>query len=106
MAVVLGGLHASPPADSAVVAAVAKDAEYHKGVQKLVDLWSKLNPVAREFIPSSAAVSSLSRKALSEDAPVFDYNSIGSWNRGGKESGVDAYQQHRVKEKNIGVKTL
>lgn len=106
MAVVMGGLHASPPADSAAVAAVAKDVEYQKGVQKLVDLWSKLNPVAREFIPSSAAVSSLSRKALSEDAPVFDYNSIGSWNRGGKESGVDAYQQHRVKEKNIGVKTL
>uniref|UniRef100_A0A0E0F3B5 Uncharacterized protein n=1 Tax=Oryza meridionalis TaxID=40149 RepID=A0A0E0F3B5_9ORYZ len=66
MAAVAGGLRLSPPADSAAVAT------------KLVDLWSKLNPVAKEFIPSSAAVLSLSRKALSEDAPVFDYNSIGS----------------------------
>lgn len=90
-----GGSHAAPPADSAAVAAVAKEAEYQKGVQKLVDLLSKLNPAAKEFVPSSAAVSSPSRKALSADAPVFDYNSIGGWNGGGKESGADAYQQRR-----------
>jgi RNA recognition motif-containing protein len=92
---VAGGSRAAPPADSAAVAAVAKEAEYQKGVQKLVDLLSKLNPAAKEFVPSSAAVSSPSRKALSADAPVFDYNSIGGWNGGGKESGADAYQQRR-----------
>uniref|UniRef100_A0A0E0BYW6 RRM domain-containing protein n=1 Tax=Oryza meridionalis TaxID=40149 RepID=A0A0E0BYW6_9ORYZ len=95
MAAVAGGSRAAPSADSAAVAAVAKEAEYQKGVQKLVDLLSKLNPAAKEFVPSSAAVSSPSRKALSADAPVFDYNSIGGWNGGGKESGADAYQQRR-----------
>ncbi|KAF0924866.1 hypothetical protein E2562_014951 [Oryza meyeriana var. granulata] len=94
MAAVAGGSPAAAPADSAAVAAAAaKEAEYQTGVQKLVDLLSKLNPAAKEFIPSSAAVSSPSKKALSADAPVFDYYSIG----GGKESGADAYQQRRKK---------
>ncbi|KAL6627218.1 hypothetical protein ACP70R_030944 [Stipagrostis hirtigluma subsp. patula] len=62
---------------SASAAAAAKEAEYQAGVQKLVDLLSKLNPAAKEFVPSSAAASSPPKKALSADAPVFDYYSIG-----------------------------
>uniref|UniRef100_A0A0D9UY57 RRM domain-containing protein n=1 Tax=Leersia perrieri TaxID=77586 RepID=A0A0D9UY57_9ORYZ len=95
MAAVAGGSPAAASVDSAAVAAAAKEAEYQTGVQKLVDLLSKLNPAAKEFIPSSAVVSSPSKKALSADAPVFDYYSIGGGNGGGKESGADAYQQRR-----------
>ncbi|TVU22829.1 hypothetical protein EJB05_32549 [Eragrostis curvula] len=72
----------------------AKEVEYQAGVQKLVDLLSKLNPAAKEFVPSSAAaaaaVSSLSKKALSADAPVFDYYTIGGGNGGIKDSSPDA----------------
>lgn len=55
--------------------AAANEVEYQAGVQKLVDLLSKLNPAAKEFVPSAAA--SPPKKALSADAPVFDYHSIG-----------------------------
>ncbi|EES00083.1 hypothetical protein BDA96_03G025000 [Sorghum bicolor] len=58
--------------------AAAKEVEYQAGVQKLVDLLSKLNPAAKEFVPSAAA--SPPKKALSADAPVFDYRSIGGGN--------------------------
>ncbi|KAM0918093.1 hypothetical protein ACQ4PT_009064 [Festuca glaucescens] len=74
MAAVAGGSPAAAQAASAAAAA-AKEAEYHKDVQKLVDLLSKLNPAAKEFVPSSAAATP--RKPLSADAPVFDYGSIG-----------------------------
>ncbi|OEL38022.1 Polyadenylate-binding protein-interacting protein 9, partial [Dichanthelium oligosanthes] len=70
--------------------AVAKEVEYQAGVQKLVDLLSKLNPAAKEFVPSSAAAASPPKKALSADAPMFDYHSIGAGNGGTKDSATDA----------------
>ncbi|KAF8714328.1 hypothetical protein HU200_027792 [Digitaria exilis] len=76
---------------SAASAAAAKAAvEYQAGVQKLVDLLSKLNPAAKEFVPSSVAAASPPKKALSADAPVFDYHSIGAGNGGAKDSATDA----------------
>ncbi|XP_022681985.1 polyadenylate-binding protein-interacting protein 9 isoform X1 [Setaria italica] len=75
---------------SAAAAAAAKEVEYQAGVQKLVDLLSKLNPAAKEFVPSSAAAGSPPKKALSADAPVFDYHSIGAGNGGTKDSATDA----------------
>ncbi|RLN24127.1 polyadenylate-binding protein-interacting protein 9-like [Panicum miliaceum] len=75
---------------SASAAAAAKEVEYQAGVQKLVDLLSKLNPAAKEFVPSSAAAASPPKKALSADAPVFDYHSIGAGNGGAKDSATDA----------------
>ncbi|KAG8052986.1 hypothetical protein GUJ93_ZPchr0001g31364 [Zizania palustris] len=97
MAAVAGGSAAAAPAASAAaaVAAAAKEVEYQTGVQKLVDLLSKLNPAAKEFIPSSAAASSPSNKGLSADAPVFDYYPVGGANEGGKDAGADTYQQRR-----------
>lgn len=62
-----------------------KEVEYQAGVQKLVDLLSKLNPAAEEFVPSSAAAASPPKKALSADAPVFDYHPIGGGNGGAKD---------------------
>lgn len=99
MAAVAEGSPAAAQAASAAAAA-AKEAEYHKDVQKLVDLLSKLNPAAKEFVPSSAAVTP--RKGLSADAPVFYYGPIGGRNGGiGGYSGADAgyigYQQRMVK---------
>ena len=86
------------PAASAQAAAsaAAKEAEYRKDVQKLVDLLSKLNPAAKEFVPSSAAATP--RKGLSADAPVFYYGSIGGRNGGiagypGADAGYIGYQQ-------------
>ncbi|XP_062190156.1 polyadenylate-binding protein-interacting protein 9-like [Phragmites australis] len=76
-------------AEGSTVAAAAKEAEYQAGVQKLVDLLSKLNPAAKEFVPSPA-VASPSKKALSADAPVFDICSIGGGNGGSKDSAADA----------------
>lgn len=72
--------------------AAAKEVEYQAGVQKLVDLLSKLNPAAKEFIPSSAtpAASSPSKKVLSADAPVFEYYSIGGGIGGTMDSASDA----------------
>lgn len=77
---------------SASAAAVAaKEVEYQAGVQKLVDLLSKLNPAAKEFVPSSAAAAgSPPKKGLSADAPVFDYRSIGAGNGGAKDPATDA----------------
>ena len=88
-------------ADGSASAAAAKEVEYQAGVQKLVDLLSKLNPAAKEFVPSSAAAASPPKKALSADAPVFDYHSIGAGNGGAKDSATDASfyigsPQHRV----------
>ena len=91
-------------AEGSTVAAAAKEAEYQAGVQKLVDLLSKLNPAAKEFFPSSAAgaaVTSPSKKALSADAPVFDYYSVGGGSEGSKDSAAAAAvfignQQRRV----------
>ncbi|AQK91002.1 Polyadenylate-binding protein-interacting protein 9 [Zea mays] len=62
--------------------AAAKEVEYQAGVQKLVDLLSNLNPAAKEFVPSSApaAAASPPKKALSADAPVFDYRSTAGGN--------------------------
>ncbi|PAN32860.1 hypothetical protein PAHAL_5G517100 [Panicum hallii] len=77
-------------ADGSASAAAAKEVEYQAGVQKLVDLLSKLNPAAKEFVPSSAASASPPKKALSADAPVFDYRSIGAGNGGAKDSATDA----------------
>jgi len=77
-------------ADGSASAAAAKEVEYQAGVQKLVDLLSKLNPAAKEFVPSSAAAASPPKKALSADAPVFDYHSIGAGNGGAKDSATDA----------------
>ncbi|CAD6269788.1 unnamed protein product [Miscanthus lutarioriparius] len=54
--------------------AAAKEVEYQAGVQKLVDLLSKLNLAAKEFVPSAAV--SPPKKALSANAPVFDCHSI------------------------------
>uniref|UniRef100_A0ACD5VW05 Uncharacterized protein n=1 Tax=Avena sativa TaxID=4498 RepID=A0ACD5VW05_AVESA len=84
MAAVAEGSHGAAQAASsaAAAAAAAKEAEYQKDVQKLVDLLSKLNPAAKEFVPSSAAAAP-SRKALSADAPVFDYGLIGGGGNGG-----------------------
>ncbi|KAK3163338.1 hypothetical protein QOZ80_1AG0002320 [Eleusine coracana subsp. coracana] len=73
--------------------AAAKQVEYQSGVQKLMDLLSNLNPAAKEFVPSSAAaaaVSSPSKKALSADAPVFEYKSTGGGNGETKDSAGDA----------------
>ena len=86
---------------ASAAAAAAKEVEYQAGVQKLVDLLSKLNPAAKEFVPSSAAAASPPKKALSADAPVFDYHSIGAGNGGAKDSATDASfyigsPQHRV----------
>ncbi|CAL4958902.1 unnamed protein product [Urochloa decumbens] len=67
---------------AAAAAAAAKEVEYQAGVRKLVDLLSNLNPAAKEFVPSSAATSPPPKKALSADAPVFDYHSIGAGNGG------------------------
>ncbi|CAL4978530.1 unnamed protein product [Urochloa decumbens] len=75
---------------AAAAAAAAKEVEYQAGVRKLVDLLSKLNPAAKEFVPSSAATSPPPKKALSADAPVFDYHSIGAGNGGAKDSATDA----------------
>jgi len=75
---------------ASAAAAAAKEVEYQAGVQKLVDLLSKLNPAAKEFVPSSAAAASPPKKALSADAPVFDYHSIGAGNGGAKDSATDA----------------
>jgi hypothetical protein len=75
MAAVAEGSPAAAQAASAAATAAAKEAEYQKDVQKLVDLLSKLNPAAKEFVPSWAAAAT-PRKALSADAPVFDYGSI------------------------------
>ena len=88
-------------ADGSASAAAAKEVEYQAGVQKLVDLLSKLNPAAKEFVPSSAAAASPPKKALSADAPMFDYHSIGAGNGGAKDSATDASfyigsPQHRV----------
>ena len=77
-------------ADGSASAAAAKEVEYQAGVQKLVDLLSKLNPAAKEFVPSSAAAASPPKKGLSADAPVFDYHSIGAGNGGAKDSATDA----------------
>jgi len=77
-------------ADGSASAAAAKEVEYQAGVQKLVDLLSKLNPAAKEFVPSSAAAASPPKKALSADAPMFDYHSIGAGNWGPKDSATDA----------------
>ncbi|KAG2594950.1 polyadenylate-binding protein-interacting protein 9-like [Panicum virgatum] len=77
-------------ADGSASAAAAKEVEYQAGVQKLVDLLSKFNPAAKEFVPSSAAAASPPKKALSADAPVFDYHSIGAGNGGVKDSATDA----------------
>ncbi|GJN38069.1 hypothetical protein PR202_gb27077 [Eleusine coracana subsp. coracana] len=84
--------------------AAAKQVEYQSGVQKLMDLLSNLNPAAKEFVPSSAAaaaVSSPSKKALSADAPVFEYKSTGGGNGETKDSAGDATfavgnQQRRI----------
>ncbi|KAJ1282071.1 hypothetical protein BS78_03G021900 [Paspalum vaginatum] len=79
--------------------AAAKEVEYQAGVQKLVDLLSKLNPAAKEFVPSSAAAASPPKKPLSADAPVFDYHSIGGGKGGAKDSAIGAAfyagNQHR-----------
>jgi hypothetical protein len=50
-----------------------------------VDLLSKLNPAAKEFVPSSATP----RKALSADAPVFYYGSVGNGGIGAYPAGAD-----------------
>lgn len=91
------------PAASAQAAAsaAAKEAEYRKDVQKLVDLLSKLNPAAKEFVPSSAAATP--RKGLSADAPVFYYGPIGGRSAGiggypgSADAGYIGYQQRMVK---------
>ncbi|KAM0918094.1 hypothetical protein ACQ4PT_009064 [Festuca glaucescens] len=105
MAAVAGGSPAAAQAASAAAAA-AKEAEYHKDVQKLVDLLSKLNPAAKEFVPSSAAATP--RKPLSADAPVFDYGSIGGavGNGGigiypGADTGYIGNQQRMVTEERL-----
>ncbi|XP_020577326.1 polyadenylate-binding protein-interacting protein 9-like [Phalaenopsis equestris] len=49
-----------------------QEAEYQRDVRKLVDLLSKLNPLAKEFFPSSyAATRAQTDGGLSADAPVF-----------------------------------
>ncbi|KAL6838661.1 hypothetical protein ACP4OV_031375 [Aristida adscensionis] len=82
--------------------AAAKEAEYQAGVRKLVDLLSKLNPAAKEFVPSSAAAAAAApspKKALSADAPVFEYHLIGGGDGGSKgAAGYGSYignQQRR-----------
>ncbi|GJN06403.1 hypothetical protein PR202_ga24131 [Eleusine coracana subsp. coracana] len=95
--------------------AAAKQVEYQSGVQKLMDLLSNLNPAAKEFVPSSAAaaaVSSPSKKALSADAPVFEYKSTGGGNGEAKDSAGDATftvgnQQRRTEdEKEMVMRTV
>jgi hypothetical protein len=86
-AVAEGSPAAAQAASAAAAAAAAKEAEYHQDVQKLVDLLSKLNPAAKEFVPSSAAATP--RKALSADAPVFYYGSVGNGGIGAYPAGAD-----------------
>lgn len=100
MAAVAEGSRAAAQSASAAAAA-AKEADYQKDVQKLVDLLSKLNPAAKEFVPSYAAAPT-PRKALSADAPVFYYGSIGGPGNGGigVYPGADAGyigNQHRMR---------
>ncbi|KAM0921265.1 hypothetical protein ACQ4PT_007136 [Festuca glaucescens] len=103
-AVAEGSPAAAQAASAAAAAAAAKEAEYHKDVQKLVDLLSKLNPAAKEFVPSSAAAAT-PRKALSADAPVFYYGSVGAafGNEGigaypaGADTGYIGNQQQRMR---------
>ncbi|XP_009381206.2 polyadenylate-binding protein-interacting protein 8-like isoform X1 [Musa acuminata AAA Group] len=85
--------------------APAADAEYRSDVRKLVDLLSKLNPAAEEFVPSSCtAAAGGGRKSdcrLSADAPVFVasngfYSNGGIGNGGGsKDSSSDGSSNNR-----------
>ncbi|RWW21110.1 hypothetical protein BHE74_00044532 [Ensete ventricosum] len=84
--------------------APAADAEYRSDVRKLVDLLSKLNPAAEEFVPSSYTAAGGGRKSdcrLSADAPVFVasngfYSNGGIGNGGGsKDSSSDGSSNNR-----------
>ncbi|XP_020088668.1 polyadenylate-binding protein-interacting protein 11-like [Ananas comosus] len=60
------------PAAAAAAAAAAGESEYQRDVRNLVDLLSKLNPSAKEFVPSYCASGGAKPNAtLSADAPVF-----------------------------------
>ncbi|XP_042426913.1 polyadenylate-binding protein-interacting protein 9-like [Zingiber officinale] len=74
--------------------------EYQRDVKRLVDMLSKLNPYAKEFVPSSGAASGDGQKKsnnrLSADAPIFvassDYQfnyAITSKNDSSKDSSSD-----------------
>ncbi|PKU68270.1 polyadenylate-binding protein-interacting protein 9 [Dendrobium catenatum] len=69
-----------------------QETEYRSDVRKLVDLLSKLNPLAKEFFPSSyAATGTKLDGRLSADAPVF----VGS---------TDCYNRINVPENGNGNK--
>ncbi|XP_042433727.1 polyadenylate-binding protein-interacting protein 11-like [Zingiber officinale] len=76
----------SPP--SAAKAAEESDRDYKRNVKRLVDLLSKLNPFAKEFVPSSHADVAgegrhcKSNSQLSADAPVFVASSDYYYNYG------------------------
>ncbi|KAJ6801171.1 putative polyadenylate-binding protein-interacting protein 9 [Iris pallida] len=58
------------------VAAAVEETEYQSDVRKLVDLLSKLNPSAKEFVPAAAVAAEPKRSGggggrLSANAPVF-----------------------------------
>ncbi|KAJ0977348.1 hypothetical protein J5N97_012822 [Dioscorea zingiberensis] len=88
-----------------------QDQDYQSDVKKLVDLLSKLNPSAKEFVPSSrAGVLAVDGRQsgvhrLSADAPVFvssaEYYGNGGGNGSNKDSSSDGSsvnqnnQQHR-----------
>lgn len=60
--------------------------EYQRDVKRLVDMLSKLNPYAKEFVPSSVAASgddqNKSDSRLSADAPIFVASSDYQFNYG------------------------
>ncbi|XP_074567201.1 polyadenylate-binding protein-interacting protein 11-like isoform X3 [Curcuma longa] len=73
---------------SAPSAAEESDRDYKRDVKRLVDLLSKLNPFAKEFVPSSHAAAAgeghhcKSDSQLSADAPVFVASSDYYYNYG------------------------
>ncbi|KAJ6799754.1 putative polyadenylate-binding protein-interacting protein 9 [Iris pallida] len=78
-------------AENVTATAATEEREYQSDVRKLVDLLSKLNPSAKEFIPAAARKSGDGR--LSADAPVFvastDYYNIIFYNGRSKDSSSD-----------------
>ncbi|KAG6496027.1 polyadenylate-binding protein-interacting protein 11-like [Zingiber officinale] len=75
----------SPPPPAAL--AEETDRDYKRDVKRLVDLLSKLNPFAKEFVPSSHASAAAdghgkSDSQLSADAPIFVASSDYYYNYG------------------------
>ncbi|XP_078431479.1 polyadenylate-binding protein-interacting protein 9-like [Wolffia australiana] len=70
------------------------NSDFQRDVRKLVDLLSKLNPSAKEFVPLSKSKSS---SPLSANAPAFDMISTGGEDSDNqKQSGADSRRKRNV----------